>query len=210
MNQKVQSSFGGGLILYDTHVEERIRALCEAEDWSAAAACAIESFGPEVLGWLVVTTNDPTTSEEAFSLACEDLWRGISAFRWECSARTWFYTLTRRALIRFRKRADENPKRRIALASFDAAERIRSGTAPWLRTDVKDVFARLRAQLSEEERELLVLRVDRDLSWEDIAIMLGENGDRATVNARLRKRFQLVRDKLRELASREGVLGGDT
>ena len=61
------------------------------------------------------------------------------------------------------------------------------------------------------ERPLLVLRVDRDLSWNGarIAIVLGESGDGAKASARLRKRFQLVKDKLRELARAEGLLGGD-
>ncbi len=189
-------------------VEDRVRAAWEAGDQAGAATAAIEGYGPEVLGWLVVTTNDATTAEEAFAMACEDLWRGLPDFRWECSARTWLYLLARRALIRFRTRADERPHRRLELASFDAAERARSGTAPWLRTEVKDVFARLRASLSEEERELLVLRVDRDLAWDEIAVVLGEEGDVAKASARLRKRFQLVKDKLRELAQAEGLLGG--
>lgn len=192
-----------------TEMEEGIRALWEKGDASGAATRAIETYGPEVLGWLVVSTNDATTAEEVFAMACEDLWRSLAAFRWECTARTWFYTLTKRALIRLRRRADERPRRRLELASYDAAERARTRTAPWLRTEMKDVFARLRASLSEAERDLLVLRVDRDLTWEEIAIVLGEDGGGAKASARLRKRFQLVKDKLRDAARAEGLLESD-
>lgn len=190
-------------------MEQRIRALHDAGDFTGAATCAVEEYGPEVLGWLVVATGDAATADEAFGAACEDLWRGLPSFRWECSARTWFYTLTRRALVRHRKRAAERPERRIELASFDAAELARSRTAPWLRTEVKDVFVRLRGSLSEPERELLVLRVDRDLSWDEIALILGEPGDRAATAARVRKRFQVIKDKLRDLARAEGLFDED-
>lgn len=189
-----------------TVVEERIRALWERGELAAAATVAIESFGPEVLGWLVVTTNDAQAAEEAFAAASEDLWGSFAEFRWECALRTWFYTLAKRALIRHRKRAAEQPKRRHELGSYDAVQRARTATAPWLRTDVKDVFARLRAALREDERELLVLRVDRDMSWDEIALVLDQSADRTRATARLRKRYQAIKDKLRELARAEGLL----
>jgi RNA polymerase sigma-70 factor (ECF subfamily) len=192
-----------------TVVEDQIRALWNEGDLRGAATCAIESYGPEVLGWLVVTTNDATTADETFGAASEDLWRGFSAFRWECSARTWFYTLTKRALIRHRKRAAERPNRRLELLSADAAALARSRTAPWLRTEVKDVFARMRASLSEQERELLVLRVDRDLSWDEIAVIVEDQGEDGKSAARLRKRFQNIKGKLRDLARAEGLLEED-
>lgn len=192
-----------------TEVERGIRDRFDAGDLAGAATLAVEGYGPEVLGWLVVTTNDAPLAEEAFAAASEDLWRGLVAFRWECSIRTWMYTLSRHALVRHRKRAAERVHRRQELASYDAVERARSRTAPWLRTEVKDAFARLRASLSEEERELLVLRVDRALAWEEIAQILGEGGGDAQASARLRKRFQSVKERLRKLAQAEGLLDGE-
>jgi RNA polymerase sigma-70 factor (ECF subfamily) len=187
-------------------MEERIRETWEAGDRRAAAACAIETYGPEVLGWLVAATHDAAAADDAFGAGCEDLWTSFDAFRWECSVRTWLYTLCRRALVRQKTRAAERPGRRVELGSFDAAEIARSRTVPWVRTEVKDVFARLRAALDEGERELLVLRVDRELPWEDVATILGEDGAPAVASARLRKRFQNVKEKLRELARAEGLL----
>jgi len=187
-------------------VEEEVRRLWDEGKLAEAATFAIETYGPEVLGWLVVTTNDPASAEDAFATASEDLWRGLATFRWECSIRTWMYTLTKRALIRQRKRAAERPHRREELGSYDAAERARSRTAPWLRTEVKDVFARLRASLAEDERELLVLRVDRQMAWDEIARIVDEDGDAKQVAARVRKRFQTIKEKLRDLAQAEGLV----
>jgi RNA polymerase sigma-70 factor (ECF subfamily) len=183
-------------------VEEQIRARFEAGELARAAAEALETYGPEVLGWLVTTTGNVGEAEEAFGMASEDLWRTFSTFRWECSLRTWLYSLARHALIRQRKVAAGRRDRRIPLTEASkVAQRVRSATAPWLRTEVKDGIAELRASLDEGERELLVLRVDRDLPWDDIATILGEPA------ARLRKRFQSVKEKLRDRARARGLLG---
>jgi RNA polymerase sigma-70 factor (ECF subfamily) len=191
-------------------VEERIRGLVGAGDLSGGATLTIETYGPEILGWLVVTTSDVAVSEDAFAAAMEDFWQTLATFRWECSVRTWMYTLTKRALIRHRKRAAERPHRRHELGSFDAVASVRSRTSPWLRTEVKDAFARLRAALTEEERELLVLRVDRVMSWDEIAHIVDEGGVTTQVSARVRKRFQSIKEKLRALALEEGLLEEDS
>ncbi|MBX3188533.1 MAG: sigma-70 family RNA polymerase sigma factor [Labilithrix sp.] len=181
---------------------DEIRALWDAGDMSRCASAAIEAHGPEVLGWLVVTTGDASEAEEAFATASEDLWRGLSTFRWECSIRAWLYALSRHALIRRRKVAAERRERRLPLdEASSVVDRVRTRTRPWLRTEVKDVFAELRASLAESERELLVLRVDRDLSWDEIATVLDEPAPR------LRKRFQAIKEKLRAGARDKGLMG---
>lgn len=187
--------------------ESQIRERLDSDDLSGAATAAIDSYGPEVLGWLVVITGNHATADDVFGMASEDLWRSLSSFRWECSLRTWFYTLARRAFIRHNKRADERPERRLELGSYDVMDRVRSRTAPWLRTEVKDAFTQLRDGLTESERELLVLRTDRDLSWDEIARILEEEGDAASRAARVRKRFQALKTKLRDLAVAKGLLG---
>ena len=84
---------------------------------------------------------------------------------------------------------------------------IRSRTRPWLRTEVKDRFTALRDELDEPERSLLVLRVDRRMSWAEIAKVLGEDDERAV--PRIRKRFSLLKAKLHERAQEAGLLEAD-
>jgi RNA polymerase sigma-70 factor, ECF subfamily len=80
---------------------------------------------------------------------------------------------------------------------------------------VKDRFQELRAQLPEADQALLILRVDRDLGWLELAeILLGPESDPTseqlkTEAARLRKRFQLVKSRLRELVEEAGLLDAD-
>ena len=56
---------------------------------------------------------------------------------------------------------------------------------------------------------LLVLRVDRGLSWSDIAEVLAEQSESAPARkdtAALRKRFERVKARLKALMEEEGML----
>ena len=61
---------------------------------------------------------------------------------------------------------------------------------------------------------ILVLRLDRGLSWNEVALVtLGEEGASAEAlrreSARLRKRFQDLKEELRVRAQRAGLLEAD-
>jgi RNA polymerase sigma-70 factor (ECF subfamily) len=147
-----------------------------------------------------------------FAQLAEDLWRGLPGFDGQCSLRTWLYVLARHAAARFRRSPWNHEGRRTGDDSLDAlVEHARSRTQPWLRTSVKDRFRALRESLDPDDRALLVLRVDRDLGWNDIArVTLGsESPDEAALKResdRLRKRFQLLKDELRQRALAAGML----
>jgi DNA-directed RNA polymerase specialized sigma24 family protein len=96
-----------------------------------------------------------------------------------------------------------------APAVLDAVTRIRSSTPVYQRTEVKEAFARLREQLDPEDHMLLGLRLDRGLSWNDIAQILGGGrpADLARESAALRKRFERLKSKLATLAA--DLLGDD-
>ena len=68
----------------------------------------------------------------------------------------------------------------------------------------------LRRNLSQDARELLVLRVDRGLEWSDIAlVLLGESATPVQVldeAKRLEKRFRSIRDELARNAINLGLL----
>src|SRR5262245_13743197 len=89
---------GGNIRSRATMAEDEIRRLCEAGDARAATARAIQALGPELMGFLVVLAGNPDDAAEVFSDLCVRIWRGLPAFRWESSLRTWAYVLARRAL----------------------------------------------------------------------------------------------------------------
>jgi RNA polymerase sigma-70 factor, ECF subfamily len=157
-----------------------------------------------VLGFLVSLERSEQRGREVFSTFCEDLWRGLPGFGWECSLRTWAYTLARHACFR-EKRAERRRPRGVPLseapAVLELAMQVRSGTHTFQQTKVKERVRRLRNALPETDRMLLILRVDREMSWRDLArVALGGSPDPAEIEreaVRLRKRFQLVKERLR-------------
>jgi RNA polymerase sigma-70 factor (ECF subfamily) len=91
---------------------------------------------------------------------------------------------------------------------------VRTETLAFLRTETRTRLHSLRDSLPEEQRMLLVLRVDRQLAWNELARVLAETEGDAPLDdaalakeaARLRKQFQLVKDRLRALAKKEGLI----
>lgn len=112
---------------------------------------------------------------EVFAICCEDLVRGLPAFRGDASIRTWAYVVARHAASRF-ARGNRRRERRIALpgAIVEPVAAPHSRTAPYRRTAVKDRLSAARAQLAPDEALLVVLRVDQQLGWRAIAAITAD------------------------------------
>jgi len=74
-----------------------------------------------------------------------------------------------------------------------------------LASSPQDRLARLRASLEPEERTLLILRLDREMSWNEVAEVLSVEGGPVDAAA-VRKRFERVKDKLAKLAKKQGLI----
>lgn len=187
-------------------VEQQIADALDAGDLAAAAESLVRGYGPEILSYLAAVARDPCLAEEVFSTTTEDVWRGLPGFRRECSARSWIYRLAYHALQRHRRDPFRRRQKKTASRELErVADKVRSETAPFLRTEVKDRVARLREQLGSEEQTLLILRVDRELSWREVGAIMAEENTPLS-EAALAKRFQRVKDKLRKLAAEAGLL----
>lgn len=192
-------------------VEAEIARLRAAGQLREGATLAIENYGAEVLSFLEMMLRDRADSADAFSQACEDLWKGLSRFEGRSSMKTWFYTLARHAASRLRRSVHSDRLVTISEMS-DVADRVRSRTRPHLKTEIKVGIAAIRATLDEADRMLLVLRVDRGMSWNDVARVMANEGDDDSEDeisraaARLRKRFQSVKETIRERAIATGLI----
>lgn len=196
-------------------VDAAVRAACDDGDHAVATRRALEAYGPELLGYLVALTHDAALAEDAFSLLCERLWRGLARFRWESSLRTWVYVLARNALRTLQRKPAH--RRRPAPVSDsivqEVAAELRSTTAIYLKTETKDAVARLRRQLDPLDQDILMLRLGRRMSWLDIARVLHEAHahelDEVSLKreaARLRKRFQRSKEALEALVREAGLV----
>jgi RNA polymerase sigma-70 factor (ECF subfamily) len=189
-------------------IEADIGARLARGDASGAATIAIRGLGPQILGYLASVLRNDVDAREAFSTFCEDMWRGMGAFRGESTFRTWAYKLAWHAALRFLR---DPARRRGRRLETDEAERLADevcGTTT-LRFEARadDALAAIRASLEPEEQTLLVLRVDRGLAWSEIAAVLGDGGDVALSEPALRKRFERLKEKLRREATERGLLG---
>lgn len=196
-------------------LEARIRSLFEAGDKRGAAETLLEGYGSEVMGFLMTRLRDRDMADDTFSRFTEDLWRGLDAFRWECSARVWCYMLVRHAASRTIREARRRRGRHLPLSRAgplsEIEERIRTRTRPSARTANRSQIAGLRDRLPPDDQALLILRVNRRLAWTEIALVMFHAGEPVEPSvleseaARLRKRFQSVKEKLRKMAIEEGL-----
>jgi RNA polymerase sigma-70 factor (ECF subfamily) len=184
--------------------EQEIRSLLSAGDVDGATTLALRVYGPSLLGFLKSRLHDLAHAREAFAWLAEDLWKGMRGFRAESSVRTWAYAIARNVVYRYRDRELRARFQQVPLSQISRA----SALAVALPTghDLDARAARLREQLDEDEQTVLTLRVDKAMDWKDIALVMLFDGnqpdDEAVVReaARLRKRFQLLKEKLRKLA----------
>jgi len=200
-------------------LEQAIRSRWEGRDFEGAAEVAIRGYGHEIGNFLVALhRRDEDGAAETFSLFAEGVWRGLPGFAWHCSFRTWAYAVARRSSLRSRRDARRRAARQEALPEGSALSRlvqeVQRDVTTSARSERRSRLLELREALPPEDQALLMLRVDRELSWNDLAHALSDEAlleGEALVReaARLRKRFQTVKERLREAAEREGLVAAE-
>jgi RNA polymerase sigma-70 factor (ECF subfamily) len=174
----------------------------------------VRDLGPHLLGFVHSRIRDAAVAEDAYAIFCLDLWRSMPNFRGQCSFEGWSYLLLRNAVNRTLSRVVKPRRQELGisqLSAFPELEAVARTTLSSHQSPVaRDRFVALREQLDEDEQTLLVLRVDRDLPWKDVAqVFLGEQAEDEELEreaAKLRQRFQTLKTKLAKLAKASGLL----
>lgn len=178
----------------------------DAGDHRGAAEVVMRDLGPQILGYLTSILRNDADAGEVFSQFAEDLWRGLPGFRGDCPLRVWAYRLAWHAAARHLRDPYRARGRRLETHELSRiADEVRSSALLGRREARQRGIERLRARLEPEEQSLLVLRLDRGLSWREVATVLGEEGA-AVDEVALRKRFERLKDKLARMAREEGLL----
>ena len=186
--------------------EQELRALVATGDFDRATEKTLEAYGGELAGWLRSILPNEADAQDAFSRTSIELWQSLKRYDGRCSLRTWCYMLARHAAARSRS-APKNAHEQLVSQIPSLAQ---AATKIWSTSQItaehrRDVYAEIRGSLDDEDQALLTLRVDRDLAWNDIAeILLGERAKPDAIAkkaAALRKQFERVKERLRELAA---------
>lgn len=192
-------------------LEAQLRALHARGELRALATTAIQAYGPEILGYLFAVARDEQVARDVFSAFLEDVWRGLPGFAWLSAFRTWAYAIARNALLRqLRDGARQRRNVRLSDAGLEAlAVQARTTTLPHLRSELKDRARQLRSALAADDQTLLILRVDRRMTWPEIAAIMEGDAEPARAAAMLRKRYQRIIVRLRaRCEGSAGALGG--
>jgi RNA polymerase sigma-70 factor, ECF subfamily len=194
-------------------VNERVRSLVGAGRVHEAATEALRALGPEVLGYLSGMLRNDSDADEVFAAVGERVWRGLEGFEWRSSLRTWVYLIAHREMARYKERGKPHAQGRVRISELESVlTQVRTTMGASRRAELRSRLSQLRDELPAEDQALLVLRVDRELEWDDIALMFDEGSEAWTLPeikreaARLRKRFQLVKERLAKRAREEGLV----
>jgi RNA polymerase sigma-70 factor (ECF subfamily) len=190
-----------------------VRDALAAGNLGLAVTELLRSLGPEVFGFLRNVLGSEADAEEVFAATSVRVWRSLAGFEWQSSLRTWVYVIARREMLRHLRGARRHAQGRVTPSALeDLVAAVRTETRSALRSEKRNKLRALRDELSVDDRTLLVLRVDRDLQWEEIARAFLPDVDGATdeairrESARLRKRFQIIKKRLADRAREEGLL----
>lgn len=132
-------------------LEERASRLLAAGDVNGAATITVLQHGPAVRRFLRSTLGDPTLADDAQSLFCEWVWRGIGSFQGRSSLRTWCFGVAAHAA----RRVQEEPwRRRARRLSSTCTMALASDASPLeeQRQDRVAVVEELRQGLRADDR----------------------------------------------------------
>jgi RNA polymerase sigma-70 factor (ECF subfamily) len=184
--------------------DEELKALVVAGELERATEGAIRLYGPELVGWLCSVLPSEADAQDAFSRASVELWKSLRRFDGRCSIRTWCYMLARHAAVKVRAKKSQEVLVSQVPSIVGAVSHVWN-TTRHKQAEAADVYTQIRNELEEEDQILLVLRVDKDLAWRDIAqVLLGEEAPTDELQrkaAALRKQFERVKERLKTLAA---------
>lgn len=173
-----------------------VRASLREGDTQAGVRATLALHGPELFGFLCAVLDDRETATRVYADVVHRITTELGELRWRCSLRTWTYWIARRELQDRRRRgAPAQPG--VGEADPEVTESNRpAGTL------------RLRGNLAEEDREILILRVDRGLGWNELAMTaLGQEASKEALEreaGKLRRQVDRIVSEIHQGAPDRG------
>lgn len=153
--------------------------------------------------------------EDALDISQEvflKLWRTLGSYRGECSVTSWIIRIARNTTLDLLRRRTTHPADSLTVADDEADQNDRGAVrdipsgeeddpvASYVRRERIEGVRRAISELSEEHREIIILRDIQGLSYAEIAEVLGIEA--GTVKSRLFR----ARNSLKEILIKRNIL----
>lgn len=171
---------------------------------SAAFGELVEQYRDSVYRLAYRMCGNAHDADEAAQEAFVAAWRGLPNFRGDAKFSTWLYRLTTNASIDLMRR--ENRHRAVAEDEMPEIEdRADSPQQQVERTEQQEAVQQALASLSEDYREILLLRYMQELDYTEIAEVLRLPA--GTVKSRLNRAKAALKSALLQSGN---IFGGET
>ncbi|MCB9680662.1 MAG: sigma-70 family RNA polymerase sigma factor [Alphaproteobacteria bacterium] len=172
----------------------------------AATVLVLETHGPGIFRMMRGVFHDEGLVDDLYQRFSVELWRSLPRFQGRSSVYTWAYVLARRTITWRLRTPHHRKEQRLDTAQergLLADHWTRTATPAWRRTEARSRFEELCETLPAEDRLLVMLRIGERMDWKQIVDVLDDDGARDAASrdkeaARLRKRFERVKLKLRD------------
>jgi RNA polymerase sigma-70 factor (ECF subfamily) len=199
------------LAMSTASTDEDLVRLCVAGDRNAFSRI-VRKYEHRVFSICLRWLGEPALAEELAQDIFIALFRSLAGFRGDCALSTWIYKITinhckNARLYRKRRAWDRHEPIEGNRRDDERPRELPSGTpgsdAGAIRTDAERLIALGLAGLSEEHRQIIILRDIEDLDYEEIAEIL--DVPRGTVKSRLHRARADLASVLRNHLSPESV-----
>jgi len=163
-----------------------------------------QAYGAELFGFLIGVLDERRAAREVYTAVLERLPEEAARFAAVCSARTLAYTLARRELGR---RRDGDFVKRASRTTDECSSSTPQAGSPYRSRSQANLITSIRSRLAPRDLEMLILRIDRQMTWRDLAMTSIGPGSTSKLEAeakRLRARFRRLSEHIERSAKRRG------
>ena len=179
---------------------DELRYIAQAKQGDADAfAQLVTAYETSVYRLALRMCGHAHDAEEAAQEAFVSAWKGLPSFRGESKFSSWLYQLTTNACLDLLRRE----KRHRAAVPLDEQTELSSEDAPQRaaeNAELRDTLQAALQELSDDHRQISLLRQMRQLSYDEIGALLGLEA--GTVKARLSR----AKKQLRQILLQKGNL----
>jgi RNA polymerase sigma-70 factor (ECF subfamily) len=179
---------------------EELQHIAQAKQGNADAfAHLVRTYETSVYRLALRMCGNIHDAEEAAQEAFLSAWRGLPSFRGESKFSSWLYQLTTNACLDLRRR---EKRHRGTVPLEEQLDLAGDGTPQQAAEDaeLRDTLQQALHTLSDDHRQIFLLRQMRQLSYDEIGTLLGL--ERGTVKSRLSR----AKKQLRQILLQQGNL----